>query len=245
MNHLSRCLLAAWLAGGLFQAASAQLVVPEGASMDLGGGTLSLACQPMDISGSYNLSGGTVSEASSLQVDPGGSLNVQGRLEVGGDFSNAGQVNASAGSVILDGSCLPANATIKISGTGTIANLTINSSSGQTFEIQPGANITVTQQLTVTGEPGKPVQLTSANGQATSIQVAPAAQVSQSNVETNNVVIGAPVTPPITPPVTASAMPVPTLGNSMLTLLSLLVLALSLGTLRRSKPSSLFRKQHP
>lgn len=209
--------------------------------MDLGGGTLDLACQPMDVSGSYSLSGGTVLEASSLVVEASGTLNVQGLLEVGGDFINAGQVNASAGSVTLDGSCMPPGATIKISGSGSIANLTISSNSGQTFEIQPGANITVTQQLTVTGEPGKPVQLTSANGQATSIQVTPAAQVSQSNVVTNNVAIG----PPVTPPVTASATPVPTLGSSMLALLSLLVLALSLGTLRRSKPSTLFRKQHP
>ena len=137
--------------------------------------------------------------------------------------------------------CLPAGATIKISGTGTIANLTISSNSGQSFEIQPGANITVTQQLTVTGEPGKPVQLTSANGQASNIQVAPSAQVSQSNVVTNNVAI----TPTVTPPVTATATPVPTLGDAVVSLLSLLVLTLALGTLRRSEAAILFRKTNP
>lgn len=241
MIHLSRCLLAAWLAGGLFQAASAQLVVPAGASMDLGGGALDLACQPMDISGSYSLSGGSVLKASKLQVEASGILNVQGLLEVGGDFINAGQVIANAGSISLNGACLPAGATIKISGTGTIANLTISSNSGQSFEIQPGANITVTQQLTVTGEPGKPVQLTSANGQASNIQVAPSAQVSQSNVVTNNVAI----TPTVTPPVTATATPVPTLGDAVVSLLSLLVLTLALGTLRRSKAAILFRKTNP
>ena len=108
MIHLSRCLLAAWLAGGLFQAASAQLVVPAGASMDLGGGALDLACQPMDISGSYSLSGGSVLKASKLQVEASGILNVQGLLEVGGDFINAGQVIANAGSISLNGACLQA-----------------------------------------------------------------------------------------------------------------------------------------
>ena len=85
------------------------------------------------------------------------------------------------------------------------------------------------------------MQLTSANGQASNIQVAPSAQVSQSNVVTNNVAI----TPTVTPPVTATATPVPTLGDAVVSLLSLLVLTLALGTLRRSEAAILFRKTNP
>ncbi|MEG0973513.1 MAG: hypothetical protein RSD57_12900 [Comamonas sp.] len=231
MTALHRLLATAFMAFGLMQTASAQVVIPADADMDLAGADLDLGCESIEIGGTYSLSGGSLIGTGALLIQPGGSLNAQGQLGVGGDFDNQGNLNTSNGSVTLNGACIAPGGTIKISGTASFTNLTLISTSGQTFEFLAGANITVTGSLTVQGDPSKPVILAGASGQPVGIQLAPGAQVSQTNVLLNNVTIGESVKPPVT----VTPTPVPVLSDVLVWILSLLVFALSFGALRSSR----------
>ena len=186
MTALRRLFAAGFIAYGLMQAASAQVVIPPGADVDLAGAELDLGCESMEIGGTYSLSGGNLIGTGTLEIRPGGSLHAQGNLAVGGNFDNQGTLDADGGSVTINGACVAPGGTIKISGTANFANLYLVPTSGQTFEFQAGANITVTGNLVIQGNPSKPVILTSATGQPINIQLAPGAQVSQTNTQSNN-----------------------------------------------------------
>ncbi|QIL72977.1 hypothetical protein G7048_23075 [Diaphorobacter sp. HDW4B] len=237
---MSACLrnsVAALLAGGLMQVASAQWVVSSGAAFDLAGGAADLACLPVDISGTYSLSGGSAANAGPLTIAAGGVLNAQGQMLLGADFNNLGTLNAANGAVTLNGACVAAGASISVGGTAVFNDLTISSTSGQTFSFQPGTSITVNGNLTVSGTPGAPVALVSASGVPITILLGPGARVTQSNVTLTNIIIGATVTPP------ASTTPVPVLDNLLVSILSLMVFVLSFGALRGRRSSNLQRKQ--
>lgn len=133
MSKRLRNSVAVLLALGLMQAASAQWSSPAGSSFDLAGGAQDLECSPLDISGNYSLSRGSVTNTGALNIAAGGVLDAQGQMELGSDFNNQGTLLANGGTVTMDGVCVAAGGSISVGGTAVFSDLTISSTTGQTF----------------------------------------------------------------------------------------------------------------
>lgn len=234
MPHL-RFLAAASIALGLASAAHAQMEIPAGSEGSLGGGSQDLGCEAVTIAGSYALDGGTLQNAGAFLIETGGVLDAQGSIQLGSDFRNQGSLNAATSTLVFDGSCAAPGASLTVSGVTTVANLTFSSSSGQSFVLPNGANIVVTGNLVLQGQPGQPLQITTASGQPATFTLGPGAQVTQQNVNLVNVYIG--------PPPSAAPVAVPVSGLGWTASLALLLSLLSWGALRSARIRSFLRTQ--
>ena len=230
-----RFLAAAYLAVGFASAAQAQMEIPTGSEGSLGGGSQDLGCEPVTIAGTYSLDGGSLQNAGAFLIASGGVLDAQGSIQLGSDFQNQGTLNAAASAMVFDGSCAAPGASINVSGVTTVANLTISSNSGQSFVLPNGANIVVTGSLVLQGQPGQPLQITTAGGQPATFTLGPGAQVTQQNANLVNVYVG--------PPPSTVAVPVPVSGLGWTSALALLLSILSWGALRPARIRSFLRTQ--
>ncbi|GAB2814526.1 hypothetical protein GCM10027276_14200 [Comamonas piscis] len=209
--------------------------IPAGSESSLGGGSQDLSCLTVTIGGSYSLDGGSLQNAGAFLIESGGLLDAQGSIQLGSDFRNQGTLNAAASAMVFDGSCAAAGASINVSGVTTVANLTISSTSGQSFVLPNGANIVVTGSLVLQGQPGQPLQITTAGGLPATFTLGPGAQVTQQNVNLVNVYVG--------PPPSTAAVPVPVSGLGWTASLTLLLSILSWGALRSTRIRSFLRTQ--
>jgi hypothetical protein len=229
-----RFLAAACLAAGFASAAPA-MEIPADSEGSLGGGSQDLGCDPVTIAGTYALDGGSLQNAGAFLIASGGVLDAQGSIQLGSDFQNQGSLSAAASAMVFDGSCAAPGSNITLSGISTVANLTLSSSSGQTFVLPNGANIVVTGSLVLQGQPGQPVRIITAAGQPATFTLGPGAQVSQQNVNLVNVYVG--------PPPSTAAVPVPVSGLGWTASLALLLSLLSWGALRPARIRSFLRTQ--
>lgn len=208
-----------WIAGAallvsLCAPVAAQVVVPPGSSLDVGGGSMDISCTSLDLQGTLNLGGGTFSSDSNAVFASGSDITgTGGTISLGGNLSANG-TNTGDNTLVLRDGCNAGN-TSQLSGTITVQNLVLQSTTGRTFVLPQGANITVLGALTLQGTAAQPVQLTSSGGTAV-INLGPNATVTRNfaNVPAN-VQIGA---------VTSPAA-IPTLSEYGLVLLSLLLAA--------------------
>lgn len=181
LNKLSHWLLSAVTSFVLATPAMAQFSsFPPGSQLDVPpGGQVDFGCVPLDMGGTLNLSGGTLSVDSSASFGTTASVTgTGGVISVGGDLIASGGLNTGANSLILRDGCDPGNSS-QISGNFVVQNLTVTSSTGRTFVLPAGANITVLGTLTVQGTPGQSVQLVSSGGTAV-ISLGPNATVIRS-----------------------------------------------------------------
>lgn len=214
LRTLLRCALCCAVALAA-ASASAQWLVPAGASLDVpAGSTVDFACTSLDMQGTLNLDGGTLTTDSSVSFAATSSLiGAGGTISVGGDVISASPINAPSSTLILRDGCNAGNTT-QLSGNIIVQNLVLQSTTGRLFTLPAGANITVLGTLTIQGTPGQPVQLASAGG-ASVINLGPAATVVQNFAAIPpNVQIGL---------VAVAAAPIPTLSTYALMLLSLIV----------------------
>lgn len=80
--------------------AHADWVIPQGASAQLGGGTVSLGCTDLQLGGTLTLGGGAASAARNVQVATGGQLTVDsGTVHLAQQWTNQGSVTATTGGV--------------------------------------------------------------------------------------------------------------------------------------------------
>lgn len=196
--------------------ALAQLTVPPGGAFTVPpDSTVDLACTNLNVLGSFALGSGQVADASGVQIAAGGSVSGgSGTLFVSGDWSNAGTFTPDASSVVFNDACT--SSPITISGISIFNNLTLTSSSGGTFVLPEGSNITVNGTLTLLGAVGQPIQLVSSGSGTAIINLGAGAQVVQNNATiAGNVRIGSPV---------ASIANIPTLSEW-----SMILLALAMG----------------
>lgn len=214
---------------GLVAPAWSQFVLGAGGSIDMSaGGSWDLVCTSVQIEGDLNVGIGQFSTASSLNVAGTGVFNGgSGLLSVGGNLSSSGTFNPQTGSVLLTDGCI--GNTSQLSGTMVFRNLTLSSTTGRTFVIPAGTNITVLGTLTLQGTSGQSIQLISSGGGTAVINLGPSATVNRSfaNVA-GNVQIGA----------AAIANNIPTLGEYALMLLALLMGMAALWHHRRSAPAT-------
>ncbi|GAA6118257.1 IPTL-CTERM sorting domain-containing protein [Acidovorax sp. FG27] len=208
-----------WVAGAalllsLCAPVAAQVVVPPGSSLDVAGGAIDIGCTSLDLQGTLNLGGGTFSSDSDAIFASGSDITgTGGTISLGGNLSANG-TNTGNNTLVLRDGCNVGN-TSQLSGTITVQNLVLQSTTGRTFVLPQGANITVLGALTLQGTAAQPVQLTSSGGTAV-INLGPNATVTRNfaNVPAN-VQIGAATSPAA----------IPTLSEFGLVLLSLLLAA--------------------
>ncbi|MXN32862.1 MAG: IPTL-CTERM sorting domain-containing protein [Delftia sp. 67-8] len=212
---LWRCLGGAGLALMLSSNAAAQWSYPPGSSLVVPpGGAVDLSCSALDMQGTLDLGGALTVDSSATFASTAAITNSGGTLSVGGDLQINGSLNAGNNTIELRDGCDPGN-TSQLSGTLVVQNLTIRSSTGRTFVLPVGANITVLGTLTVEGVPGQPVVLQAASGTAV-INLGPGATVVRTNATVPPTVqIGAGPGP--------SAAAIPTLSEYGLVLLSVLM----------------------
>ncbi|MDF1485602.1 IPTL-CTERM sorting domain-containing protein [Ramlibacter sp. H39-3-26] len=206
--------------------AAAQTVVPVGATFDVPAGAVwDNGCTPLDMQGTLNLNGGTMSVDGAVTFAATGSMpSLGGTLSVGSDLVLNGPLDAGNNTIVMRDGCDPGN-TSQITGTLVVQNLTLQSTTGRTFVLPAGVNITVLGTLTIQGTPGQNVQLQSASGTAV-IQLGPGATVVRNFASVPPTVqIGA---------ASASLTAIPTLGQYGLALLSMLIGAIAFWQKRAS-----------
>lgn len=196
--------------------AFAQQVVPPGATFDVPpGGTWSLGCGALDVQGLFNVNSGQVSNAGSINIGGTGTVNGgSGTISLSDNWSNSGSFVPGTGSVVFTDGC--AAGQIQITGTTVFNNLTLSSTTGRTFVLPAGGNITVNGILTLQGAAGQPIQLVSAPGQTAVINLGPQAQVVR-NFAT--------VAPAVQIGAALTAQAIPTLSEYGMLILSLLLAA--------------------
>ena len=221
ISALSRCLAAIGVALALCSNASAQWTYPPGSSLSVpSGGSVDLSCMFLDMQGTLELNGGLLTMDSNAVFSAASTVTgTGGTISVGGDLLVSGSLDLGANSLELRDGCT--GNTSQLVGTLVVQNLTLKSTTGRTFVLPAGANITVLGTLTIQGTPSQPVVLQSASATAV-INLGPAATVVRSNaIVPLTVQIGA------VPPAPANVAAIPTLSEYGLLLLSLLmVLAL-------------------
>lgn len=193
----------------------AQISVPVGASIDVpAGAILDATCGGIDVQGQVNVTSGQLRTDGDLMIGSSGSLNGNdGLIRVGGNLISTGTFNAQNSTVELTDGCL--GNTTQIAGNLVFQNLVLSSSTGRTYAIQAGSQITVLGTLTLLGAPGQHLQLVSANGGAVIVNLGPSAHVVSNFVSVaSNVQIG-----------TAAAMArsIPTLSEYGVLMLSTLL----------------------
>ncbi|QXL85870.1 autotransporter adhesin family protein [Comamonas sp. NLF-1-9] len=221
-------LAVAILSLGLVAPVWAQFVVPAGSAFDVpAGGAFDTACTSVDVAGSLNVHSGTFSTSSNFTIATTGTVDdTAGTLKVGGDFSVNGTFSAGTGTVILTDGCTGNTTTLH--GPVVFHNLTLSSSTGRTFVIPAGTQVTVLNTLTLQGQPGQDIQVVSSGGGTAVISLAPGATVQRNHAAVaGNVQVGAAV---------PAAHGIPTLSGFGLILLSLLLGLVALAYSRRSTP---------
>src|SRR3989338_5593077 len=192
-RKISRLLAGCAMAFCLCAPAAAQIVIPPGASLDAPSGSIvDLSCSTVDMQGTLNI---------------GGTLSVDSDVTFGSSAIVSGN-----NTVVLRDGCI--GNTSQISGNFVFQNLTLSSTTGRTFVIPAGANITVLGTLTLQGAPGQNIQLVSSGGGTAVINLGPGATVTRNNATVNGgVQIGG----------AAAATNIPTLSEYGLMLMALLM----------------------
>lgn len=201
-------------------AAFAQMVVASGATVNMpASGTLGMGCNTLDVQGLFNVSAGQVSNAGNVSIGGTGTVNGgSGTISLSGNWSNNGSFLPGTGSVVITDGC--ATGQIQITGATVFNNLTLTSTSGRTFVLPAGTNITVNGTLTLQGTSGQPIQLISSSGQTAVVNLGPQAQVIRNFATVPGTVqIGAPTSP----------QSIPTLSEFSMMILSLLLVVTALG----------------
>ena len=142
-------------------AAHAQYVVPAGATMGLGGGTMDLACTDVIVDGTLDMQGDTFVNVRHVQIGAAGSLALgSGSVTLAGNWANAGAFDAGTGSVgIVDDAACSAGSVV--SGNSSFYALSVTSASGKLVQFTVGSMQTVQSSLTLTGAAGTPLRIES------------------------------------------------------------------------------------
>ena len=149
----------ALLAGG--QNASADLVVPAGATYALAGGTTDLACTDIVVGGTLDLGGGTILNVRNVTLSAGGAVSLgSGSITLAGNWANTGGTLAAGTGAVNFVDAATCAATSVISGNTTFYTLGITSSEGKLYQFTAGSSQTV-QNLTLSGTAAQPLRIES------------------------------------------------------------------------------------
>jgi len=167
-------LLACALALGVLGAARpahADLVVPAGATLSLGGGSVDLGCTDLIVAGTLRVTSGSVANIRHVTIQAGGTIDGgSGTLTLGGDWTNGGTFLAGTSAVRFRDVCsLTFGA---ITGSTTFSTASFVSAAGRNFVFAVGTTQTINGTLEIGGTAGSPVQFrSSAAGQVANINL--------------------------------------------------------------------------
>lgn len=170
----------------------AQLVVAQGARVDIpAGATVDAGCGTVDVQGELNLQSGDLRTGGDMVVAAAGVFNGHGgSLKLGGSLRSDGAFNAGSSTVELTDGCM-GNVSL-LSGTLVFQNLVLSSTTGRSFVVPAGSQITVLGTLTLQGALGQNIQILSSGAGAAVIGLGPSATVTSNFVTVaGNVQIGA------------------------------------------------------
>jgi hypothetical protein len=141
-------------------AARADMVVPSGATTNLGTGILDLACTDLVVAGTFQVAGGAVHNVRNITVQSGGMLDGgSGVIQVGGNWSNSGSFVAATGEVDFRDICGSGPSTI--SGSTTFNRASFVSTTGKNYVFAVGTTQTILSLLEISGTAAKPIQFRS------------------------------------------------------------------------------------
>lgn len=222
--------------------AAAGLVIPSGASITLNGGSIRLGDTSLEIAGALQADTGQVLGIQNVAVASGGLLSATtGLIELSGDWQVLGSFNAGSGEVrFVDGM----SAAWNVLGSTQFASLSLLSTVGKRFVVEPGSRQRISQLLSIAGTLAQPLQIERQPGGAVGeFDLQPAGSQSIAHVGVSNVhAVGQPLAPTLsnaggsgnaagwfgsiagTPGVSAPAM-IPATSPMALLLMILLVLA--------------------
>jgi len=151
--------------------AHADLVVPAGSVMSLGGGTVDLSCTDIIVGGTLQLTSGSVANARHVTILAGGTIDGgSGAITLGGNWTNSGQFIAGTGAVRFRDVCSLFTATI--TGSTTFSTASFVTGAGRNFLFAVGTTQTVGSVLEIAGTAGSPIQFRStAAGQVANINL--------------------------------------------------------------------------
>ena len=141
--------------------AHADIVVPAGGSIALGGSSTDLGCGDVTIAGTLLLQNGALNNVRNLTIAAGGSVVAgSGVITLSGNWNNAGSFNAGTGAVnFVDAPACSTNSTI--SGSTTFATLSLVSTSGKLYRFAVGSTQTILTLFRASGTAALPLRLES------------------------------------------------------------------------------------
>ena len=171
VRHLIIGCALAFAAFAAARPALADLVVPAGATISLGGGSVDMSCTDVIVGGTLQLASGNVANARHVTILPGGTIDGgSGGITLGGNWTNSGQFIAGTSAVRFRDVCSLSTATI--AGSTTFATASFVTGAGRNFLFAVGTTQTITNVLEIAGTAGSPLQFRSvAPGQVANINL--------------------------------------------------------------------------
>ncbi len=173
--------------------AHADLSVPTGAQVLLGGGRIDLGGTDVSVGGMMFLGTGALDRVGSMALS--GALDAgSGTVELSGDWTNAGAFTPGTSSVrFFDGG----RAQSLFMGDSAFHDLQLLSGSGKTYSIESARTLAIASALTIRGVAGQPIQVASPDpAQVAFLDLAPAGSQDIGFTGVSNVhAIGQPLAP--------------------------------------------------
>lgn len=171
---------------GSLAPASADVVIPSGASLDLHGGSMLMAGTDVIVSGQFSMGSGSLLDMGSFSVPASGNAALDtGLIVLTGDWSNTGNIHPGSSRVqFVDG----ATGTSQILGSSNFHDLSFVSSNGKHYAFEVGSTQTVAGSLTIQGTAANPIQFQSTSApQVANINLAAGGSQSIAHVGVSNV----------------------------------------------------------
>lgn len=164
----------------------AQLVVPAGAELDLGAGSLELGGTDLAVDGVLAAGSSVVAGVGTVRIGGGGVLLAESaRFDVLGNWLNLGHFEAGQSSVrLLD----TPGSNAELAGASAFHTLEMLGASGKTYRLPAGLTQRVSGLLRIQGSSANPLQLTSTTpGQAAFVDLAASGQQAIAHVGVSDV----------------------------------------------------------
>lgn len=141
--------------------AHADIAVPAGGSIALGGSSNDLGFTDVTVAGTLLLQNGSLSNVRNFTIAPGGSVVAgSGVITLSGNWNNAGSFSAGTGAIhFVDAPACSTGSTI--SGSSTFASLSLISTCGKLYRFAAGSNQTINALFTVSGTAALPLRIES------------------------------------------------------------------------------------
>ncbi len=250
-----RLLLAVAMEVAFFGAAPrahADLIVPANSVVNLGSGTVDLACTDVVVAGTLELASGSVVNVRHVTIQAGGAIDGgSGLITLGGNWTNAGQFIPGTSAVRVRDLCALTSATI--TGNTTFSTASFVTAIGKNYVFAVGSTQIINDLLEIAGTTALPIQFrSSVAGQVAFINLMASGVQQIQHVGVTDVwATGQWLAPALTneggggnanrwfggAPVPAVATPIPTLSDAMLVALVVLLAATGAWLLRGRRPT--------